>query len=148
MIEERASCVIERPVAEVYELMADLDRVPQWVEGVREARAISGDPQSVGGKVAHVNEFMGRTFESTFEVLEWEPEHLMVFKVLSGPLRGESRETLEPVEEGSTRVTIEVTGDAAGPLKLLAGATGRAARRQLEASLRNLKALLERDDQS
>lgn len=143
MISERAERVIERPVSEVFEFMADLSRVPHWVAGVREARSISGDPTTVGAKIAHVNEFMGRTFESTFEVLEWEPERLMVFKVLSGPLRGHSKETLEPVGESATRVEIEVVGDASGPFRLFGGMAGRTARHQLEASLDTLKSLLE-----
>ncbi|MFN2525210.1 MAG: SRPBCC family protein [Actinomycetota bacterium] len=143
MINERAERVIERPVAEVFEFMAELSKVPDWVAGVREAHPVSGDPRTVGAKIAHVNEFMGRTFESTFEVTAWEHERLMVFEVLSGPLRGHSKETLEPLGEASTRVEIEVVGDASGPFKLLGGMAGKAARHQLEASLDTLKSLLE-----
>jgi uncharacterized protein YndB with AHSA1/START domain len=143
VIYERAERVIERPIAEVFEFMAELSKVPEWVAGVKEAHPLAGDPRTVGAKIAHVNEFMGRTFESTFEVLQWEPDRLMVFKVLSGPLRGESRETLEPLGDDATRVEIEVIGDASGPFKLLAGMAGRAARRQLEASLDTLKSILE-----
>lgn len=143
MIKERATIVIERPIEEVFEFMADLERVPEWVAGVREAGSISGDPQTVGARIVHVNEFMGRTFESTFEVLEWESERLMVFEVLSGPLRGRSTETLESFGESATRVEIEVVGDASGPFKLFGGMAGRAARQQLESSLETLKSLLE-----
>lgn len=143
MIHERADCIIDAPVETVFEFMADLDNVPQWVAGVREARVLEGHPQSVGGRVAHVNEFMGRTFESTFEVVEWEPNVAMVFKVLSGPLRGTSRETLEPLDATSTKVEIEVVGDAAGPFRFMGGVAGRAARQQLETSLDNLKKRIE-----
>lgn len=79
MIEERASRVIDAAIDEVFAFMADLERVPEWVAGVREARALSVDPQAVGGRVVQVNEFMGRRFESTFEILEWVPNELMVF---------------------------------------------------------------------
>lgn len=143
MIEERATRVIEAPVDEVFAFMAHLERVPEWVAGVREALVLSGDPQAVGGRVGHVNEYMGRRFESTFEVLEWVPNEVMVFKVLSGPLRGESREILEALGPRSTRVEISVTGDAAGPFRLMRGMAARAARLQLETSLDNLKRLIE-----
>lgn len=143
MISERAVRVIAAPVEHVFEFMADLARVPTWVAGVREVRVLSGDPQTVGGRVAHVNEFMGRTFESTFEIVEWEHNEAMVFEVLSGPLRGTSRETLEPVGVNATRVEIEVVGDAAGPFRFMRGIAGRAARQQLETSLDNLKELIE-----
>ena len=145
MIGERATRVIDVSVDEVFAFMADLERVPEWVAGVREARVLSGDPQAVGGRVGHVNEFMGRRFESTFEILEWVPNKLMVFKVLSGPLRGTSRETLEPISVSSTKVEIEVVGDAAGPFRFMGGVAGRVARQQLEISLDNLKKLIEQE---
>ncbi|MDQ3963819.1 MAG: SRPBCC family protein [Actinomycetota bacterium] len=143
MIEERASRVIDAPVDEVFAFMADLERVPEWVAGVREVRVVSGDAQTVGGRVAHVNEYMGRTFESSFEVLEWVPNEIMVFQVLSGPLRGESREALKALGPRSTRVEISVTGDAAGPFRFMRGMTARVAHLQLETSLDNLKRLIE-----
>lgn len=143
MIEERATRVIEAPLEEVFAVMSDFWRVPDWVAGVREVRVLSGDPHSLGGRVAHVNELMGRTFETTFEVVEWVPNEVMVFKVLSGPLRGESRETVEALGPRSTRVEVTVTGDVTGPFRLVRAVAARTARQQLENSLDNLQKLIE-----
>lgn len=148
MIDERAERTIERSVEEVFSFMSDLARLPEWVAGVKAARPLQGDPRSVGATVAHVNEFMGRTFESTFEVLEWEPNRSMVFKVLSGPLKGESRETLEPLAPNVTRVEVRVLGEPAGPFRLMRKVVGVAARQQLEVSLDNLKRHLERESRN
>lgn len=145
MIVEKAARIIDARVDEVFEFMADLDRVPQWVAGVRQARVLEGDPCAVGGRVAHVNEFMGRTFESTFEVVEWMPNELMAFNVLSGPLRGTSRETLVAMSAETTKVEIEVEGDATGVFRFMGAIAGRAARQQLETSLDNLKKLIEQE---
>lgn len=144
MIEERATRVIDAPLEEVFEVMSDFWRVPDWVAGVREVRVLSGDPHSRGGRVAHVNELMGRTFETTFEVVEWVPNEVMVFKVLSGPLTGESRETVEALGPSSTRVEITVTGDVTGPFRLMRGVAAHTARHQLQTSLDNLEKLIEK----
>ena len=143
MINVSASTEISRPVDEVFSFMTDLRTLPQWLEGVREARALTADPKAVGARVAHVNEFMGQTFESTFETLEWQPCRSTVFRVLTGPLRGESRQRFEPLTDDRSRVSIEVTGDGTGVLKLCNFIAKRAAQRQVNRSLERAKELLE-----
>lgn len=143
MIEARAARTIERPLGEVFAYMTDLERLPDWLEGVKEARVLEGDPNAVGGRVAHVNDFMGQTFESTFEVIRWEPNKSLVFKVLSGPLRGESHETFTALGGSRTEVEIRVEGNVVAMFKGASWLAGRYAQRQLEKSLDKVKRRLE-----
>ena len=143
MIEVRGSVEIERPVEEVFAYMTELDELPKWLDGVREAKPLSPDPTAIGSQVCHTNEFMGQTFESVFEVLEWNDNECTVFKVISGPLRGTSTQRFEVLGPGTTRVTIEVVGDGTGALKLGNFIAKRAAQRQVNRSLENVKDLLE-----
>lgn len=143
MINVEGSIEIARPTQEVFAYMTDLDELPKWLEGVREAKPLSPDPTAIGSQVCHTNEFMGTTFQSTFEVLEWQIDRRTVFKVLSGPLRGTSTQLFEPTGENATRVTIKVEGDGTGPLKLGNFIAKRAARRQVDQSLANVKQILE-----
>jgi len=143
VIDVRSSREITRALPEVFEFMADLDKLPLWLDGVKEAKSISGDPREVGALIAHENEFMGQTFESRFEVLDWQDNSCMIFRVLSGPLRGESRETFEAIDGQTTRVEIQVVGDVVGLFKAGRWIAGRAAQVQLDRSLDNLKELLE-----
>ncbi len=143
MINVRGSVDIARPLDEVFAYMTRLDELPKWLDGVREAKPLSPDPTAIGSRVCHTNEFMGRTFESVFEVLEWHDNERTVFKVISGPLRGESTQKFEPIGTAATRVTIEVVGDGTGALKLGNFIAKRAAQRQVDRSLDNVKALLE-----
>jgi uncharacterized membrane protein len=143
MINVRGSVDIARPIDEVFDYMTRLDELPRWLDGVREAKPLSPDPTAVGSRVCHTNEFMGQTFESIFEVLEWRQNELTVFKVISGPLRGESTQRFEPIGADATRVTIEVLGDGTGPLRLGNFIAKRAAQRQVDRSLANVKAFLE-----
>ena len=143
MINVQASIEIERPVEEVFAFMTDLEHLPSWLEGVKEARSLSADPTAPGARVTHVNEYLGQAFESTFEVLEWHDNSCTVFKVLSGPLRGESKQTFERLSDDATLVTIEVTGDGTGPLKVGNFLAKRAAQSRVDQSLSNAKELLE-----
>lgn len=143
MIDVSSSREIGRPLGEVFEYMASLESLPEWLDGVTEAKALTENPREVGALIAHQNEFMGQTFESRFEVVDWQDNSCMIFRVLSGPLRGESRETFEAIDDDTTRVEIQVVGDVVGLFKAGRWIAGRAAQSQLDRSLDNVKALLE-----
>ena len=143
MIDVRAERVIERPVEEVFEFMAQLEELPTWLSGCRRAWSVSGDPRAPGGRVAHEDEFMGTRFETQFDVIEWVDNERMVFEAISGPMRGRSVETFEADGDDATIVSIHVTGELSGPLKAANWIARRAAQAQLDESLDNLKDLLE-----
>lgn len=143
MIDVRAERVIERPVEEVFEFMARLEDLPSWLVGCRRAWSVQGDPREPGSRVAHEDEFMGKRFETQFDVLEWVPNERMVFEAVSGPMRGRSVETFEPDGDDATIVRIHVAGELGGVLKAGSWIARRAAQAQLEESLDNLKDLLE-----
>lgn len=143
MINVRASVDIARPIDEVFAYMTRLAELPRWLHGVKEVKPLSPDPTAIGSRVRHTNEFMGKRFQSVFEVLEWRDMECTVFEVISGPLRGTSTQRFETIGAAATRVTIEVVGDGTGPLKLGNFIAKRAAQRQVDRSLDNVKALLE-----
>lgn len=140
-----AQTVIDRPLEDVFGYMSKLHNVPEWLDGCKKVWELEGDSEAVGGKVAHLDEFMGREFEAHFEVIEWEAPRRMVFEAISGPFRGTSEETLDE-EEGATRVTIRVKGEPTGVLKFLSFGASRMAQQQIERSLDNLKEILEREE--
>ncbi|MDQ4144129.1 MAG: SRPBCC family protein [Actinomycetota bacterium] len=133
---------VERPLDEVFEFAADLDSLPLWLEGCKKAWSPDGDGRSIGSEILHEDEFMGRSFEARFEVVEWEHNRRMVFKAVSGPFRGLSEEDFYD-ESGDTRVEIRVSGEPAGFLKALGFMAKRQGQAQLERSLDNLKRVLE-----
>ena len=145
MIDVRGERVIGRPRAEVFEFMADLDKLPLWLDGCKKAWSPDGEARSVGARVVHEDEFMGRTFEARFNVVEWEDDERMVFEAVAGPFRGLSEEDFHEEGDG-TRVVIHVTGEPAGFLRAVGFMAARQAKAQLERSLDNLKRLLEESD--
>ena len=142
MIDVRGDILITRPVTEVFEYAADLDNLPQWLDGCRKAWSPDGDGRSVGAEIVHEDEFMGRRFEARFEVLEWVDCERIVSRAISGPFRGLSEETFHD-ESGDTRIEIHVTGEPAGFLKAVGFMAKRQAQAQIDRSLDNLKRVLE-----
>lgn len=122
--------------------MADLDKLPLWLDGCKRAWSPDGDGRSVGSEIYHEDEFMGQTFEARFEVVEWEHNRRMVFKAVSGPFRGLSEEDFQD-DFGDTRVEIRVSGEPAGFLKAVSFMAKRQGQAQLDRSLANLKRVLE-----
>jgi carbon monoxide dehydrogenase subunit G len=133
---------IERPLEEVFDFMADLDKLPLWLDGCRKAWSPDGDGRSVGARIIHEDEFMGQTFEAKFDVVEWEENKRAVFEAVAGPFRGTSEEIFEGDGDG-TIVVIRVRGEPAGFLKAIGFMAKRQAQAQLERSLDNLKRVLE-----
>ena len=122
--------------------MADLDKLPLWLDGCKRAWSPDGEARSIGAEVVHEDEFMGSTFEARFTVVEWEHNKRMVFEATSGPFRGLSEEDF--YDEGAgTRVVIRVSGEPVGFLKATGFMAGRLAKSQLERSLDNLQRVLE-----
>ena len=145
MIDVRSERLIERPLEEVFDFMADLDKLPMWLDGCKKAWSPTGEAREVGARVIHEDEFMGQTFEAQFDVVEWEDNRRMIFEAVSGPFRGLSEEDLHS-EGDDTVVEIHVSGDPAGFLKAVPSfMASRQAQAQLDRSLDNLKRILEED---
>ncbi len=54
------SVVVERPVADVWAFMDDLDNYPEWVSGLDKAYQLTAGPKQVGTRMAAVYIFLGR----------------------------------------------------------------------------------------
>lgn len=143
MIEVGASEVIEAPVDVVFDAMSRVESLPEWLVGCRAAWPLSDDPYRVGGRVAHIDEVMGRRFEAHYEVVEWEPGQRVMFKSLSGPFDGTSEETFSPNGE-CTRVEITIRGELRGAFRLGEWAARKVAQKQLTESIQNAKRMIER----
>ena len=144
MIDVQGDITLARPIPEVFEFAADLDNLPLWLDGCKKAWSPDGDGREVGAEIIHIDEFMGKTFEARFEVVEWEDCERMVFEAVSGPFRGLSEERFYD-EDGDTRIELHVSGEPAGFLKAVGFMAARQAQERIDRSLENLRRLLEED---
>jgi uncharacterized protein YndB with AHSA1/START domain len=140
MLRVETSVQINRPVTEVFNYMADPTKWPEWNSIVEESRP-SETPLRVGTKIHQRAKFLGRKIESTFEVLEYEPNKRLVNQT-SDPFLTKITSTFEP-EGGGTRVGAVIEGEPGGFFKLGEPILARIAKKQFQAQLDTVKELLE-----
>lgn len=105
--------VIDRPAAAVWKFLA-VDHVrnhPRW-DPRMELRQLTEGPMRAGTRIHRRHTRLDVPIEGTMEVVEFEPERAMATVIQdntpSGPLEVHSRMTMEPVDEGRTKLTIEL----------------------------------------
>ena len=142
MVRVEHTVIICRPVQEVFEFLTDPENNRLWQDGVIKSRKISEGPVNVGTRGEDIRKYLGREFQITYEIVEYEPDKKLRFRSLSGPVQFEGSYALEPVKEG-TRFSFTIQGEA-GPFAALIGALAeRMARKQVESDAASLKRLLE-----
>jgi polyketide cyclase/dehydrase/lipid transport protein len=102
-------------------------------------------PMEAGAKVRETRRFLGKRVQMTREVTAINPPRGSTFTTVSGPVPMSGEYLLERVN-GSTRLTATGELDAHGFYKLAEPVIKRMATRELDASLANLKDLLETVD--
>ena len=137
--------VIHRPVEDVFAYVANPENFSSWDPAVLEARQTSAGPIDKGATVQIVVKLLGRRMAMGQEVIAYEPNRQIAYRVTSGPIPVEYRYSFEPIE-GGTRIscaTEAVSEKAVSFFKLAEPIMMRTARRNVETALANLKDLLE-----
>lgn len=143
MIKIEKSVMINRPVAEVFEFMANSENDPLWQSGIQEVMKTSEGPIGVGTTFTEVNQMMGRRIESTIEYMEYEINKKIGIKSVSGPIPFKMDGTFEAVSEGETKVTLTGEGDVSGFFKLAEPLVSVMLNKQMESNTAKLKNLLD-----
>jgi len=99
-------------------------------------------PIAVGSRAVEVRKFLGRRMESTMEVMAFEQDRELSFRVLDGPVPFQVTQKLEAVG-GGTRIDVVLEGEPGGFFKLAEPLVARAAKRQLEGDSATMKDILE-----
>jgi len=142
MITIEQSVVINRPIEEVFEFVADQSKLPLWQSGVLESGVTSEGPMGVGTTYRYTFQLLGRKVETAGEITEYELNSRCSFKAQSGPFPLKGGFSFRAVN-GGTRVTLAVEAEAAGFFKLAEPIGARMLNRQFETNFGNLKDLLE-----
>lgn len=136
--------VIDRPLAIVAAYAADPENAPEWYRNISKIEWRSGPPVAPGARVAFVAQFLGRTLEYTYEIIEFTPGVRLVMRSDGKPFPMETTYTWEDVGEGRTRMTLRNTGQPSGYAAIGARALAAAMRSANAKDLAQLKAVLER----
>ena len=138
-----ASQVIGRPADEVFAFLSDATNNPRWQRGMRSCTWTSAPPIGVGSTYRQEATFLGRRIVTTFEVVDHHPGRSITLQSTSGPFPIRVRRTVTPLENGTSRVDAEITGDPGGFFRLAAPVVQRLAQRSVTADYRRLKTLLD-----
>ena len=134
------SIVIDRPRSEVFAFVADHENDPKWRPGVLDIKRASGEgqgavyTQGVAGP-------MGKRVDADFEITAYQPDTVIAFRTLAGPVRPEGSYRFDDAD-GATRVTFSLNVNLRGVHKLMAPMVGKSMRNQV-AALSDLKRVLE-----
>lgn len=143
MIKTKVSVRIRRPVETVFAYVTTLDNFPRWMgDLVRASAQTSPGPVGPGTTFRQTNHFLGRDFETAFEVITCEPPHQFCVVATSGPAAFGGCYHFEPVE-GGTLLTSTAEVEGGGLFSLAGSLLIRAIRRQTESGLARLQELLE-----
>ena len=146
-ISAESSAIINRPVQEVWDFVADPRNEPKWHTDILEIRS-AADPASgpgqdwVVGKALTVTvQFMGRK-NYQVEVTKKEDNHLLEITTTTGPMKPVATYLFER-SNGGTRFTRHVDIPVEGPMRLVRPLMRRNAAKRNAQFVQNLKGLLE-----
>ncbi|MGB8984951.1 MAG: SRPBCC family protein [Anaerolineales bacterium] len=142
MISLNVSTMIYRPVSQVFNFMSAPENDFQWQYGTLASARLSEDIASIGSLFRSIGHLVGRRFESTFEVTEYEPNRKYGFKSISGPLNSQTAYTFE-IASGSTKVTVSTQANLINSFQMTEGILEKKLKKQLKENLAMLKELLE-----
>lgn len=139
------SVEIARSPEDVFAYVTDPTRLAEWQESVVSTRLEGTGPPAVGSRVI-VTRRVGRSERTmTAELTERNPPRSWAVRGIDGPVRGNVKGTIEPLEGGArSRVTIELDFEGHGIGKLLVPlVVRRQAQKELPKNQQNLKERLE-----
>jgi hypothetical protein len=116
MIKMQGSVVINRPVEQVYEFMANVDNIIKWDTEAVEFKQISPGPVSVGTKLEVMYESHGKPLILNVVITGKDLNKRVSYTIESRVANGMTLYSFEPVESG-TRFTKYQEVEGKGLLK-------------------------------
>src|SRR5216684_3482899 len=123
---------IARPVDQLFAYLSDLSNWPQWLVGIQESRIEGSGRIGVGAKVRQVTKFLGRRFEVTGRIVEFDANKKIAMQVLTGPFPMALTMTVEGIGQES-RLTTVLEADPGTYFRLAAPLVKPLLQRQLDA---------------
>ena len=136
------STMINRPIEEVFAVLANLENDAKWRREFVETKKTSEGPVGIGTRFSLFGEFLGRRIETVYEVVEYEPNRITAWETVSGPLPLTFQRTFERVE-GGTQVTVIYEVEIRGFFKLIKPLVISAGRRAQKGDLPKVKEMME-----
>lgn len=135
--------VIGRPVGVVAAYAADPSNAPAWYENIASVAWQTDPPLQAGSRMTFNARFLGRRLAYTYEVIAFVPTERLVMRTAQGPFPMETAYTWQPVDDGSTRMTLRNRGEPAGFPRLARPLISAAMKHANHKDLRRLRDILQ-----
>ncbi len=138
MNQQVLTAVVPAEPREVFRFLTEPDRLPRWIEGLRESRPLGDGVMRVGAKSIEVVEARGKAMELTSEVIALDGERMLGVRI-TYPGAGDTDMTYEltPIVNG-TALRLTVTPRYRGIARLVGRLTQASTRKRLQANLDRL----------
>jgi uncharacterized protein YndB with AHSA1/START domain len=137
----KRSIVIQKPVDQVWDFVADGRNATKWRPGVLDVSHLAG--QGLGETWRQgVKGPGGRRIDADYEVTAFEPSSRLAFKTIAGPVRPRGEYRLVPDGAG-TQLSFSLEAEISGWKKVLMGGAVQSTMDAEMANLDRLKAVLE-----
>lgn len=117
MFTVNVSCLVDRPLREVFDYVADFRNAPAWQPQLDSVR-LDGGPFPEGKQVVEVHHFLGVRVEAVGDLVDWQPPDGFTVRGRSKLLRVESKYAFTRTKDG-TRVSLSLTMDPRGPARMM-----------------------------
>jgi uncharacterized membrane protein len=133
---------INKPIAEVFAFIADGANATKWRPAVLDIARVSGEGKGAVYKQGVAGP-MGRRIAADYQITEYQPNSVLEFKAIAGPVRPSGGYRLAELD-GKTTVTFWLREDLGGWKKLVFGRSVQASMDAEMKALDTLKAVLEK----
>ena len=140
VIRIEVTLAIERRPEDVFELLSDIERLPEWQSSALEAQ--TDGPLEQGSRVRERRRLLGREADSELEVVVYERPKRLTLRSLGGPVEFTVDHKLV-AEDGGTQLRFVAEAEPGGLLKLAGPMLARTAEHEFRQDFDRLKELLE-----
>jgi uncharacterized protein YndB with AHSA1/START domain len=141
-VQAEGSVMINRSAREVFDFLANPDNHARFVPGVLGFRLTSG-AMAEGAEAIGTRRVFGLTQRLPYRITAYQPDRVLAMSTGIGPLEGGATYYLDSEGDSRTRVRFVVAGGFRRPLRFADRLLARMLTRDAEATVRNLKAMLE-----
>jgi uncharacterized membrane protein len=138
-----SSVEIDRPPEEVFAVISDFSRNPEWQKGMKSARWTSEPPARVGSTYEQVARFLGRDVVTIFEVTAHEPGRSVTIESRESSFPITVTRSVEPLGPDRSKVNAHIVGEPGRFFKLFGPLLRTMAERSVRGDYERLRRLLE-----
>lgn len=138
------SVTVERPPDEVFAVLTDPQRLPEWQPLVEHVEVLAGGPPlRRGSRVREVRRAGPKRLEQIVEISDHEPPERFGLRIVEGPVHIHGDVVLRRLGEDATEVRVRAFGRAPRAMRLLGPLLEPLLARQLRKQYVALKTLVE-----